>query len=258
MPDECAFCPSTANFTGEHVWGDWINTVLTNRTFEFRRVDLKTLRVKSWKSKELNLKANVVCGKCNSGWMSRIDRDDAMPVLRHLITNPSKRTLPLRWIISLGLFAFKTAVVADHMAIRGTPFFTREQRHNFARTLQVPGGVFMWLATLEHQTHGAFKTRTVVPQTVFKDDFRLYVFTYAVGHFILQVVGAKWTTDDPKRYFRFPVIDQNPRDDFVSTSFWPIPISDPPRIFVWPPSSYLAESHINEFADRWAKLQLIE
>jgi hypothetical protein len=174
-----------------------------------------------------------------------------------MLLDTRRRTIPLRLIISLAIFAFKTAVVADHMATYGEPFFSREQRHAFARTLKIPGGVFMWFGALDHRNRGAFKTRYVVPQVAAKYDFRFYVFTYCVGHFVLQVVGTKWTTHDPKRRFPFPWIDQHPGDSTVSTPFWPIPIVDG-MSFQWPPPDYLPDNRINALANRWGLLHSFE
>ena len=149
MPkEECAFCPSQATATGEHLWSDWINGILSDRIYQFKKVDAKKLTVKNWEASELNLKSRVVCGQCNSGWMSQLDGSEAKPILRHLIVDLGPRQLPIRWLISLALFGFKTAVISDHVSIRNAPFFSREQRHNFARTLQIPGGVYMWFGAL--------------------------------------------------------------------------------------------------------------
>src|SRR5579859_3041768 len=110
MPKECAFCSSTATQTGEHLWSDWMNTILGDRRYIFRRVDTETLKISKWEASELNVKARVVCGVCNSGWMSQVDRDEAKPILRHLIIDSTHRPLPIRQLISLAIFAFKTAV----------------------------------------------------------------------------------------------------------------------------------------------------
>ena len=112
----------------------------------------------------------------------------------------------------------------------------------------------MWFAALKRQTKGTFKTGYVVPAIPTEDDFRLYVFTYSVGHFALQVVGAKWTRDDPKR-LTFPFIEQHPRYSAVSTPFWPI---DNKTTFAWPPPDYLPENSIDEFASRWGRLNLVK
>jgi len=229
--------------------------ILTNRKYEYRRVDTATQKVSSWEASGLNLKARVVCGECNSGWMSEVDGNEAKPILRHLIADTSSRKLPIRVLISMAVFGFKTAVVADHMTVRGTPFFSKEQRHKFAGTLEIPGGVFMWFGALGQNRKGAFKSRHVIPAIPSRDDFHLYAFTYAVGHFVLQVVGAKWTRDDPQRSLRFPFIEQNPSDERFMTAFWPIGNWSS---LTWPPPRYLTEDSIDGLANRWGKLNFIK
>jgi len=255
MPkEECAFCPSQATATGEHLWSDWINGILSDRIYQFKKVDAKKLTVKNWEASELNLKSRVVCGQCNSGWMSQLDGSEAKPILRHLIVDLGPRQLPIRWLISLALFGFKTAVISDHVSIRNAPFFSREQRHNFARTLQIPGGVYMWFGALKHDRKGVFTSRHVIPAIPSQDHFRLYSFTYAAGHFVLQVVGAKWTSDDAKR-IPFPYIEQSPKDAVMMTAFWPIWI---PQINIsWPPSQYLTDDSVDALANRWGTLNLV-
>src|ERR1700734_3223178 len=110
MP-ECAFCPSTAKLTGEHLWSDWFNGIFLNRSYMFQKVKTVTKHVKRWKGDQLNLDTNVVCGECNSGWMSKVDNDEAKPILRHLAVDATPRKLPIRLLISLAIFGFKTAVV---------------------------------------------------------------------------------------------------------------------------------------------------
>lgn len=228
-----------------------MNNLLTGLTFTFVRQNSETLERIAWTSDELDLKANVVCGKCNSGWMSKVDNQEAKPVLSDLIPSLRAIQVPIRKSISLAIFAFKTAVVADHMGIH-PPFFTREQRHSFASTLSIPGGVFMWLGALEHRRSGAFKTRRVVPANSTKDDFLLYCFTYTVGHFVLQVVGIKWVTHSSER-MPFPIIEQNPHDKRFMTPFWPNVAS-----LRWPPDTCLPSDSIDELANRWGKLNLMK
>lgn len=68
----CAFCPATANITGEHLWSDWASRVLGPRKYNLHR-EMPDGRVLRWATKGLNEKAPVVCGDCNNGWMSDIE-----------------------------------------------------------------------------------------------------------------------------------------------------------------------------------------
>jgi len=195
---KCAFCPSTAALTGEHLWSDWINGVLPPASYTFKKLDATTKKESTWGGKELNLKAKVVCETCNSGWMSDIENGEAKPALSPLIRDTSPRVLPIRTLISIGIFLFKTSVVADHVGTGGDPFFTIEERHGFRETLRVPPGLSMWIGALEESFRGTFKTLHVIPIAATENDFGLYVFTYVVGHLVLQLVGAKWAKLNPR------------------------------------------------------------
>jgi hypothetical protein len=247
--DKCAFCPSLATLTREHVWSDWINEILPDREYSYRRVDPNTSETKTWHSLKLNQTSRVVCGQCNSGWMSDIENVLAKPILRHLIVDTSPRELGIKTLISLAIFAFKTAVVADHVSPVDGPFFSTDQRYTFAKTLDVPDGVYMWFSALKNQRNGAFRSRHSKTQNRTGNDFHIYSFTYIVGHFVLQVAAVKWKGSDLGR--PFPVVVQDPSNSAFSIPFWPI---DNDTALFWPPSAYLDEDCIDAFTDRWGSL----
>lgn len=110
--------------------------------------------------------------------MSEIDNKEAKPILRHLMLDLSPRKVPFAHLVSIGIFAFKSAVIGDFMGTGGTPIFTKEERYAFRERLEIPGGIYMWLGALPYNTRGTFKTRHVEPQASSKYDFGLYVFTY--------------------------------------------------------------------------------
>lgn len=74
----------------------------------------------------------------------------------------------------------------------------------------------------------------------------LYVFTYAAGHFVLQVVGAKWARDKDLDHI---VINQRPEDTVCMTPFWPITGNQ-----TWPPPRCLNGDLLDKLVDRWNKL----
>jgi hypothetical protein len=245
----CAFCPSTATQTGEHLWSDWINAILPARTFTFSKREKGN--VKSWQASELNLKARVVCGPCNHGWMSDIDNNEAKPILRHLIVDLGPRRISIYRLISIALFAFKTAVVADHMGTGGTPIFTEAERYAFRETLKLPSGLFMWIGALGSYNRGTFKSRHLVPEARGENDLGLYVFTYAAGHFVVQLAVARWSTHNPKRPLS-PIMEQSAEWDSRMTPFFP-PITG--RI-VWPPPEFLTYQTLDELTERWTTFTL--
>lgn len=119
MGKECAFCPSTATLTGEHVWSNCINSVLSSPKFTYEQRDKHNVEIKSWQSSKLNLKARVVCAECNRTWMSEIDNNEAKPIQRHLLTDLRPRRIPIPRLISIAIFAFKTAVIGDYRDRKG-------------------------------------------------------------------------------------------------------------------------------------------
>ena len=251
MARECGFCPSTATQTGEHLWSDWINKILVAPKFTFVRRGKENLPVSRWQASKLNLKARVVCASCNSTWMSKIDNDEAKPILRHLVTDLHPRRVSLYNLISIGIFAFKTAVVADLMGdgVGRSPIFSREERYRFRESLQIPGGVYMWLGALPHSSRGTFKSRHIEPKDRSKHDFGLYAFTYAAGNFVLQLVAVRWASGDPHR--QLPIIEQSSDWETRLISSWP-----PLQPILWPPPEYLTDSALDEIVDRWSTLKL--
>jgi hypothetical protein len=251
MSRQCAFCPATSNFTGEHLWSNWINAVLppTIRC-SFKRVDTQSKKESVFTKEELSLTANVVCEECNSGWMSRVDSQEAKPSLKYLISDASPRVISIRKLISIAIFLFKTAVVADHMGTGGTPYFTVQERYTFRETLSIPAGVSMWIGALEDSARGTFTTAHVNPVAAGETDFGLFVFTYIVGHLVLQIVGAKWATHNPNRSY-FPPIQRDEDSRFMSP-FWPIGGS-----IRWPPPQYMPVTLLSDLTNRWRTYNIV-
>jgi hypothetical protein len=249
MAKECAFCPSTAALTGEHLWSDWINGVLPRSGYVFKKVDAKTKKESTWEGKELNVKARVVCNTCNSGWMSDVEGREAKPALSPLISDTSSRVLPIGVLVSIGIFLFMKAVIADHLGTGGDPFFTIEERHRFRETLCIPPGLSMWIGALEDGFRGTFKTLHVIPVAATENDFGLYVFTFVVGHLVLQLVGAKWATRNPR--IILPPKQRDSDSDYV-TWFWPIVGS-----VRWPPPKYIPVGFLDNLTDRWKTYNVV-
>jgi hypothetical protein len=243
MGKVCVFCPSTTALTGEHLWSDWINGVLPKSIYTFKKVDIGTKKEKVWGDTKLNLRSKTVCGDCNSGWMSDVENNEAKPVLSRLIRDTSPRVLPIRLLISIGIFLLMKAVIGDHVGTGGGPFFTVEERYRFRETLCVPPGLSMWIGALEDSSRGTFKTLHVVPVSSTENDFGLYVFTFVVGHLVLQLVGAKWATHNSRA---IPPLKQRDGDSEYMTWFWPIAGS-----VQWPPPKYVPVNLLDNLTDRW-------
>jgi len=239
---QCIFCASVAS-SREHLWSDWINGILPKSTYTFKKVDAVTKRERVWEDDELNVKSKLTCIGCNTGWMSRVENDDAKPSLGPLIRGTSARVIPIRLLISIGIFLFMKSVVADHVGTGGDPFFTIEERYSFRNELSIPSGLSMWIGALEDSSRGTFKTLHVVPRAATENDFGLYIFTFVVGHLVLQLVGAKWATHNLRTIL--PPKQRESDSDYM-TWFWPITSS-----VRWPPPKYIPVSLLDNLTNRW-------
>lgn len=196
--------------------------------------------VAQWVEPHLNWKARVVCKQCNNTWMSQIEAKHAKPAMVGLIRGDMDMPVTPSIARSLALFAFKTAVVFDHIQRNRSPFFVRSSRYRFARSLAIPFGVSMWMAGFLPMGKGEVQTCYHEGDLSASNHLRLYVCTYAVGHFAFQVVAS--------RQQGFVSLRPAPGFEFVAVPFWP-------RLHdgvVWPLSDVLRTvGEFDAFSERW-------
>jgi hypothetical protein len=187
---------------------------------------------------KLDWKAKVVCGPCNNEWMSELENVHAKPSMTDLILGKPGVPIDETRANSIALFAFKTAVVFDHLVSDRAPFFERSARHEFCNSLTIPPNVHMWLTRFVPSGSGLAQTvyhsGTVPPNK----NLSMYVCTYSIEHLVLQVVGYKADGLD----------GAETKHDFQAIPFWP----KIPGAFVWPPAEALhTVSDFDSFSARW-------
>lgn len=198
--------------------------------------------VADWSSRKLDRKARVVCGSCNNTWMSDIE-SRAKSAMSNFILG-KQGSMSQSCADSIALFAFKSAVVFDHIRRDREPFFSRSARQSFRESYTIPASVRMFMAGFLPHGKGHIHTRYhegALPST---DRIALYVCTYAVGHFVFQVVGQKQhghtkVTLQPREFRSFAV------------EFWP----QVPDAASWPPAAVLQTvDELGSFSSRWHNL----
>jgi hypothetical protein len=146
-------------------------------------------------------------------------------------------------------WGFLKAVVADHMNELTNPFYAFADRNLYRQTLAIPNGVQMWVAgTLRHR--GIFRGYTLDTPLDTPQRFELNCFTYALGHFVIQIVGAKWKRKALRRHALPPSVKQAAQWASPSILFWPN-VSPP---IAWPPAMFLGERAMEQFILRWNNL----
>lgn len=242
MNKECAFCSATANLSGEHLWSDWMNELIPGKKrLTIRNKDRQI--VKRWDAPKLDWKAKVVCEPCNNGWMSEIEGKHAKPAMSELILGKTNIPIDQTRANSIAIFAFKTAVIFDHISRDRAPFFDRSARHEFRQSLTIPPYIGMWLTKLSAFGKGEASTLYHEGRPSSDTSLKMYVCTYAVEHLVLQIVAYK------ERGIHRVSAD----DNFVAVPFWP----DIPHNFVWPPAGVLnTVDDFKSFSDRWTKVSV--
>jgi hypothetical protein len=193
-----------------------------------------------WTKPTLDFKAKVVCKTCNEGWMSHLESQEAKPAMADLIVGSLDIPITRARANSIALFAFKTAVIIDHMR-RADLFFSRSDRHTFASTLQIPNTVQMWFAGYLQMGSGRLTSLYHEPPMKTSSGLKLYVCTFGVGHLVFQTVAVKYSG---------PSISFVPQLGFerLAVPFWP----DSPIGFAWPAGEVLrTRNQFEAFAERW-------
>jgi hypothetical protein len=238
----CAFCHHSAKLTGEHIWSVWMGELLKIKKLRFIQRDTAGVPINTFALPGLDLKAKVVCKSCNEGWMSNMESQHARPAMERLITGVDTQfTFSHLRANRIALFAFKTAVIIDHMSRGNPPFFCRSNRYRFAATGAIPTNVQMWFAGFLPMRSGRINAdyrEATVPRM---GRLKLYICTYAIGHFVFQVVSAKYTRG---------IRSFSPIAGFehLSIPFWPT-LATKTR---WPPDDVIRTvAELEGFSRRW-------
>jgi hypothetical protein len=244
VPNECAFCPSTVKLTGEHVWSNWINKLLLpDGKITFRRVDFNGSEINRWPAQELNMKMKVVCKLCNEGWMSRAENNFAKPAMTDLILGNRIGAFSKKRAYGLSIFAFKTAVIANHSLPKSEWFFPPSDRYAFRESFAVPPNVTMFIFGMERSTSGEIRSFNVSYPDQRNGDITLNVCSFCIGQLGFQVISA--------RAFNSGKIQSLPTPPDITSRFYPTLDEK----FSWPRRRVLSKQAFNDFALRWTKIK---
>lgn len=89
----CAFCPTVATLTGEHLFSDWTNRLYPSKRYAIHQRGETGDIIRTWKATSIDIKAKVVCNHCNNGWMSDLENNYARPVMTEMIVNGKRCSL---------------------------------------------------------------------------------------------------------------------------------------------------------------------
>lgn len=209
----------------------------------FAKVELNGSISGRWNLPSLDMKANVVCEACNNTWMSDIENLHAKPAISDLVLGNQIEEITADRAHSISLFAFKTAVIANHMLPEDEEFFEASQRYAFRESLSIPPKVGMWLLGFAPANAGGIRSVSVYFPDKTAPRLTLNVCSFYVGQFGFQVVSAKTLT--------VKEIESLPTPDNLAVLFHPTIRSG----VSWPRKVVLAQEAFDGFAYRWSSVK---
>jgi hypothetical protein len=239
----CAFCTNSGKMSAEHILAQWVRELFPGKRDTFY-IGGASNRNERFKAKTIDWKASVVCEKCNTTWMSDIERVHGKPVLTPFIVGGIGIPITQEMASSIALYAFKTAVVANHADRKLQPFFPARVRHEFRVNPGIPGNVNIWICGIKHHRDDIrIKAVCYSGQLSPTNNWKMYVFTCGIGHLIMQVVAV----NQPGQVRLLPLAGY--QDIGIPIT---LPISPG---CVWP-GRYVLDGNVgfDGFANRWARV----
>jgi hypothetical protein len=142
----CLFCGSAGPLTREHLWPDWMNREfpeLTGPTTHLTSIDDPSAH--QWVREIFGERARLVCGPCNSGWMSQLEHK-VRPLLAPMFRGLTIKLGPQRQEI-LAAWALKTAFVrAATSRDEGPRRIPDVDRRTLFETRRPPAQTTIWTA----------------------------------------------------------------------------------------------------------------
>lgn len=205
----------------------------------FQKLELDGTVIKQWTASELNMKHKVACDTCNSGWMSLMERDLAIPAMTDLILGNRIGELSRKRARGLSLFAFKTAVIANRGLPESEWFFTASERYAFRQSFAIPNDVTMFLVGLERLNGGRIGSLNIFFPDRNSPKLTLNVCSFSIGQLGFQVISA--------RAFGPHKIESVPIPPGLTFRFYP---ELEPQIS-WPRKRVLSVQAFDDFTNRW-------
>jgi hypothetical protein len=186
--------------------------------------------------------------------MSELESKEVKPAIYDLIMRGSKVTLSPRELAAIAAFAFKTAVVFDHMQRDRKPFFSPSVRVRFSQSLEIPSNAQMWLSSFcsSFRQDGILCSFYYESKEGMMRGCELYVLTFGLRFFIVQALFRRWK-EACERALPTPSLRRNGEWGPVAKYFWPCDGSP----VDWPAPCYLDDDTIQAFCDRFRHVVLL-
>ncbi len=174
--------------------------------------------------------------------------DGASRALSGIVRDGSPVCLLPSGLVSLAVFSFKCAILANHMAPNEEPFFSPFIRHRFKDDLEIPSSVQMWMGDFQGSARwsGRWNLRYVKSSNDSAHNLEFYTFNFVAGRLAIQVIAKRWAKLH-QRGRKLPLVHFIPAWDEALIEFWPGPRIQP---IVWPPPKHFVDESFDDLVDR--------
>jgi hypothetical protein len=239
----CIFC-GTSPTTNAHVFRKgWIDRLMP-RSGSFRHRRGAEIDGRSWIKDSMDLKVNVACKDCNSGWMDRLDHAAEDAFLTHAalgfdvkISSMADQKMLARW----GLLI---ATLLDQTNRR--PVLPRRV-HTAVRGGEVPEDATVWIFRTEPPdgrdivwTAMRHLTITALRPTGIADVLDVYFATFCVAQLVFHIAQPTEETLSGIKIWK-----PGTRSAGVSVTVWPTPLTP----LIWPTPHALGWDDALDFPD---------
>lgn len=242
MANACVFCgDDSRRLTDEHVFGDWVSRFYETQAppggFNGKaQIFDDAGNLKEFAAIPFQQVVKVPCETCNTGWMRNLE-DGVIPFMKPMLVGEQVRLRPPRQKL-LATWCIKTALVMDHLHPRARvvpdsyyyelyrykqPLATAFVNIGYRREMDKDQNGDLLGTIIKQQLPNVAVAPEIAAevQAMTDEGRRIYSITFAIGHFVAQVIGH----DLPARV-------EISTGDAPVRRIWPTS----PR-FVWPPDS---------------------
>jgi len=202
MANPCVFCGDDRNrLSDEHALADWISDLFPAYPAGVAQLVGADDRVRRWAQVPFQQRLKIVCVKCNTGWMSRLEAA-AKPFLTPMLLGQRQELRP-RTQKLLAFWAVKTALVIDHFHPKERVVPDSEYRALYTLRSPLPSHL-VWLGRLQSMPreragdivaaasaqavtylHSDSDSRESIIRWA-SEGRKLYRITFRVGHLVVQ------------------------------------------------------------------------
>jgi hypothetical protein len=210
MANVCAFCgDDSRRLTDEHVFGNWVSKLFESQAraegFNGKAQIFDAAgNLKEFAAIPFQQVVKIPCEACNTGWMHDLE-EAVIPFLTPMILGKRMRLRPARQKL-LATWCVKTALVMDHLHPRSriVPDRHYHELYRYGQPLAISFVTIGYRREIDKDENGEL-LGTIIKQplpnvtvdTAITDEVqamisegrRIYAITFAIGHFVAQVIG---------------------------------------------------------------------